>query len=103
MPVEVETNLLRIGQEAVNNAVKHAQAKRIDVGLNFDTRNVRLSIRDDGRGFNPNDQIADGHFGLIGMRERAEQIGGILTIESAYEHGTQILVTIPLEKGSGRP
>ena len=99
LPVAVETNLLRIGQEAVNNAVKHAQAKRIDVGLNFDAHNVQLSVRDDGRGFNPNDQIGDGHFGLIGMRERAEQIGGVLTIESAVERGTQILVTIGLEKG----
>jgi signal transduction histidine kinase len=96
LPVSVETNLLRIGQEAVNNAVKHARAKRIDVGLNFAARNVRLSIRDDGRGFDPNDQIADGHFGLIGMRERAQQIGGILTIESATERGTRIAVDVPL-------
>ncbi len=98
LPVDVETNLLRIGQEAVNNAVKHALAKRIDVGLNFDTRNVRLSIRDDGRGFNPNDQIADGHFGLIGMRERAEQIGGVLTIESTHDRGTKIAVDVPLNE-----
>ena len=99
LPLTVETNLLRIGQEAVNNAVKHARAKRIDVGLNFDTNNVRLSVRDDGRGFDPDDQIADGHFGLIGMRERAEQMGGVLTIESTHDRGTQILVTIALEKG----
>jgi signal transduction histidine kinase len=96
LPVAVETNLLRIGQEAVNNAVKHAHAKRIDVGLNFDTRNVQLTVRDDGRGFDSNNQIADGHFGLIGMRERAEQIGGILTIESAIERGTRIAVDVPL-------
>jgi signal transduction histidine kinase len=96
LPPDVETNLLRIGQEAINNAVKHAQANRIDVALNFDTRNVRLSINDNGRGFNPNDQIADGHFGLIGMRERAEQIGGVLTIESGRETGTRIAVDVPL-------
>lgn len=96
LPLEVETNLLRIGQEAINNAVKHAHANRIDVTLNFDTRNVRLSIRDDGRGFDPEAQIADGHFGLIGMRERAEQIGGVLTIDSARESGTQIAIDVPL-------
>ena len=96
LPLEVETNLLRIGQEAINNAVKHARANRIDVTLNFDTRNVRLSIRDDGRGFDPAAQIADGHFGLIGMRERAEQIGGMLTIDSANERGTQIAIDVPL-------
>ena len=96
LPIEVETNLLRIGQEAINNAVKHAHANRIDVALNFDTRSVRLSVRDDGRGFDPNGQIADGHFGLIGMRERAEQIGGVLTVDSASARGTQIAVDVPL-------
>jgi len=96
LPLPVETNLLRIGQEAINNAVKHARANRIDVTLNFDTRSVQLSIRDNGRGFDPEAQIADGHFGLIGMRERAEQIGAVLTIDSAVEHGTQIAVDVPL-------
>ncbi|HEU4710010.1 MAG TPA: two-component regulator propeller domain-containing protein [Pyrinomonadaceae bacterium] len=96
LPVLVETNLLRIGQEAVNNAVKHAHATRIDVALNFDTRHVRLSISDNGRGFDPQQQIADGHFGLLGMRERADQIGGTLTIESANERGTQIAIDVPL-------
>ena len=96
LPLEVETNLLRIGQEAINNAVKHAQANRIDVALNFDTRSVRLSVRDDGRGFDADGQIADGHFGLIGMRERAAQIGGVLTIDSANERGTQIAIDVPL-------
>jgi len=96
LPPSVETNLLRIGQEAINNAVKHARANRIDVTLNFDTRSVQLNIRDDGRGFDPEAQIADGHFGLIGMRERAEQIGAVLTIDSAVERGTQIAVNVPL-------
>ena len=96
LPIEVETNLLRIGQEAVNNAVKHARAKRIEVGLNFETRKVQLSVRDDGRGFDPSEQIADGHFGLLGMHERAEQIGGVLSIDSAPERGTQIAVEVPL-------
>ncbi len=98
LPVEVEANLLRIGQEAINNAVKHARANRIEVGLNFDTRNVRLSVRDNGRGFDKNEQIADGHFGLLGMRERAEQIGGVLSIDSAPERGTQIAVEVPLNE-----
>ncbi|HET6977067.1 MAG TPA: two-component regulator propeller domain-containing protein [Pyrinomonadaceae bacterium] len=96
LPQPVETNLLRIGQEAINNAVKHAGANHIDVRLAFDTRSVRLSIHDDGRGFDPEAQIADGHFGLIGMRERAQQIGGLLTIDSASERGTQIAIDVPL-------
>ena len=98
LPVEVESNLLRIGQEAINNAVKHARANRIEVGLNFDTHNVRLSVRDNGRGFDQSEQIADGHFGLLGMRERAEQLGGVLSIDSAPERGTQIAVEVPLNE-----
>jgi signal transduction histidine kinase len=94
----VEDNLLRIGQEAVNNAVKHAQAQRISVNLVFDARRVQLSIRDDGRGFD--DQAAGNgqatHFGLIGMRERAEQIGGTLSIHSANGSGTEIVVDVPI-------
>ena len=96
LPASVETNLLRIGQEAINNAVKHARANRIEVALNFDTRSVRLSVRDDGRGFDTRQPIADGHFGLIGMRERAEQIGGVMSVDSAIEGGTRIAIEVPL-------
>ncbi len=96
LPISVETNLLRIGQEAVNNAVRHAQATHIRVALNFDTHSVQLSISDNGRGFDTADQIADGHFGLIGMRERAEDIHGVLTIRSEEQRGTQITIDVPL-------
>jgi signal transduction histidine kinase len=96
LPVSVEANLLRIGQEAVNNAVRHSQATHIRVALNFDTRSVQLIISDDGCGFDTSNQIADGHFGLIGMRERADEIGGVLTIQSAEQRGTQITIDVPL-------
>ncbi len=96
LPASVEANLLRIGQEAVNNAIRHAQAMHIRVALNFDTRSVQLSVSDDGRGFNTSGQIADGHFGLIGLRERADEIGGVLTIQSAEQRGTQITIDVPL-------
>jgi ligand-binding sensor domain-containing protein/signal transduction histidine kinase len=94
----VEDNLLRIGQEAMNNAVKHAQAQRIMVNLVFDTRRVQLSVRDDGRGFDPRaaGNGGAGHFGLIGMRERAEQIGGTLSILSGNGSGTEIVVDVPI-------
>jgi ligand-binding sensor domain-containing protein/two-component sensor histidine kinase len=94
----VEDNLLRIGQEAMNNAVKHAQARRIMVNLVFDTRRVQLSVRDDGRGFDTRAAAAAGtdHFGLIGMRERAEQIGGTLSILSGNGPGTEIVVDVPI-------
>lgn len=94
----VEGNLLRIGQEAINNAVKHAHAERILVNLVFDTRRVQLIVRDDGRGFN--NQVAgngrDGHFGLIGMRERAEQMGGTLSIRSTNDSGTEVVADVPI-------
>jgi ligand-binding sensor domain-containing protein/signal transduction histidine kinase len=96
----VEDNLLRIGQEAINNAVKHAQAQRIFINLVFGPRRVQLIVRDDGRGFDP--QVArngsDGHFGLIGMQERAEQIGGTLSIQSANGSGAEVVADVPIAK-----
>ena len=94
----VEDNLLRIGQEAINNAVKHAQAQRIFVNLVFDARRVQLSVRDDGRGFDV--QVAGNggsdHYGLVGMRERAERIGGTLSIHSAKGSGTEVVADVPI-------
>ena len=82
----------------MNNAVKHAQPQRIFVSLVFDARRVQLSVRDDGRGFD--NQVAGngraGHFGLIGMRERAEQIGGTLSIHSAEGSGTEVVADVPI-------
>jgi ligand-binding sensor domain-containing protein/signal transduction histidine kinase len=92
----VEGNLLRIGQEAINNAVKHAQAQRILVNLVFDARRVQLIVRDDGHGFNNQVNGRDGHFGLIGMKERAEQIGGTLSIQSSEGAGTEVVADIPI-------
>jgi signal transduction histidine kinase len=94
----VEDNLLSIGQEAINNAVKHAHAQRIFVSLVFGARRVQLSIRDDGHGFD--DQATGngraGHFGLVGMRERAEQIGGSLSIHSTEGSGTEVVADVPI-------
>jgi signal transduction histidine kinase len=98
LPRLVEDNLLRIGQEAVNNAVKHAQPQRILVNLVFDARRVQLSVRDDGRGFD-NQAVGNGqggHFGFIGMRERAEQIGGTLSIHSTKGVGTEVVADVPI-------
>jgi signal transduction histidine kinase len=92
----VEGNLLRIGQEAINNAVKHAHAQRILVNLVFDARRVQLIVRDDGRGFNHEVNGRDGHFGLIGMRERAQQIGGTLSIQSSDQSGTEVVADVPI-------
>jgi signal transduction histidine kinase len=93
----VEDNLLRMGQEAINNAVKHAQAQRIFVNLVFDAKRLQLSVRDDGKGFDYQAGTAGtNHFGLVGMRERAEQIGGTLSIHSANGSGTEVVVDVPI-------
>jgi ligand-binding sensor domain-containing protein/signal transduction histidine kinase len=92
----VESNLLRIGQEAINNAVKHARANRILVNLKFDSKHVQLSVRDDGHGFDVEKQSKNGHFGLVGMHERAEQMGGTLLIRSGPGEGTEVVVDVPV-------
>ena len=98
LPEEVEQNLLRIAQEAVANAVKHAGASRLSVRLTREAQRVRLCVADDGRGFDQTGAFSasDGHFGLIGMRERAERLGGELRVESHPDAGTQVDVTVTL-------
>lgn len=98
LPGLVENNLLRIGQEAITNAVAHSQARRICVTLRFDMHSVELRVQDDGRGFAPETAPLEnpGHFGLIGMRERTEMLGGELTLNSSPGRGTEVLVTVPL-------
>ena len=95
----IEGNLLRIGQEAINNAVRHAHAQNILVNLKFEANRVQLSVRDDGHGFDSQiSENGDGkHFGLVGMRERAEQIGGTLKINSYPNQGTEVLVDVPIK------
>ncbi|HEY9285942.1 MAG TPA: two-component regulator propeller domain-containing protein, partial [Pyrinomonadaceae bacterium] len=100
LPRQVENNLLRIGQEAVNNAVRHARAETISVSLDFDARAVRLSVRDDGRGFDPEANGGD-HFGLVGMRERAAEMGGTLCVTSAPGAGSEVAVSVPVDGAVG--
>jgi len=98
LPEDVEHNLLRIAQEAVTNALKHAHPSKITVRLLGNDHNLTLRVTDDGCGFEPEDAFAGmgGHFGLIGIRERAERIGGELRLESQPGCGTQVEVSVPL-------
>jgi len=92
----LELNLLRLTQEAVANAAHHSGAKRIDVRIEYDDECIRLSVRDDGCGFDPAARSAlSGHFGLSGMRERAEKIAGRLRIHSVPGKGTEVEVHVP--------
>jgi ligand-binding sensor domain-containing protein/signal transduction histidine kinase len=97
LPSRVESQLLRIGQEALTNATKHAGARSIQIELDRRPEAVLLSIADDGRGFDPGAFGAEGHYGLVGMRERAQSLKGRLEVRSAPGAGTAIAVTIPLQ------
>jgi signal transduction histidine kinase len=90
---EVEEGLLRIGQEALTNTIKHAEADDFAARLVFAPGEIRLEVCDNGRGFDP--AAAAGGFGLLGMRERVARLGGRLKIESSPGQGTRILVALP--------
>lgn len=96
LPARFEVGLYRIAQEAIANAVRHAGAARVDVELAIAPSEVRLAVRDDGRGFEPAEASA-GRFGLIGMSERARLLGGALRIDSALGDGARLDVTLPLD------
>ena len=98
LPEEMEQHLLRIAQEAVTNTVKHAHAREVWIRLNMDNGKLRMRVADDGEGFEQTDAFSDvgGHFGLLGMRERAERLGGDLQLRSEPGAGTEVEVTVPL-------
>jgi two-component system NarL family sensor kinase len=98
LPSHVETNLLRIAQEAFVNALKHAHANVVQVELTFGSQAVSLCVRDNGQGFNPELLRGQG-FGLVGMRERIQSLGGRLTIASQPGQGTEVIAVIPLASG----
>jgi signal transduction histidine kinase len=99
-----EDHLLRICEEAIANAVKHARPTKVDVTLEFNSEIVRLWVRDDGCGFNPSrlEETAGGHLGLLGIKERVEALSGILSIDSSPGRGTSLWVMIPTG-GTTRP
>ena len=97
LPPGTEDELLRIAQEAVTNAIRHAEASRIDVELAFDPRLLRMTIADNGRGFTPDGLTTgiNGHFGLKGMHERAAAIDAKLKLDTAPGAGTRLSVEVP--------
>lgn len=103
LPEVVEENVLRIGQEALTNIAKHACATRVTIRLEFEPHALRLRIDDDGVGFDQSHVPADGHFGLMGMTERAKRLAGGLVVQSAPGRGTRLTVEIPLQPADGTP
>ncbi|NES96029.1 MAG: PAS domain S-box protein, partial [Desertifilum sp. SIO1I2] len=97
LSTEVESNLLRIGQEALTNAIRHAHADEIRVELVYDRNQFCLRVKDNGQGFGVGSIPSSKGFGLLGMSERAERIGAQLTIRSQPGQGTEMIVTIDRE------
>jgi signal transduction histidine kinase len=87
----------RIAGEAVRNAFKHAQAERVEVEIRYDERELRLRVRDDGKGIDPKHlkDARPGHYGMRGMRERAKLMGGKLAVWSELDSGTELELRIP--------
>jgi signal transduction histidine kinase len=93
----VRVEAYRIAGEALRNAFRHAQARRITVEIRYDKRHFSLRVRDDGKGFDADTMQRQParHFGLPGMRERAEIVGGRLDVWSKIDSGTQIELNVP--------
>ena len=99
---DVELAAYRIAQEALNNALRHAEARTITIHVGHEADGLALSIRDDGQGFappaRPDVLTRAGHFGLVGMQERATRLGGQLTIDSAPGAGTRVTMWLPVNE-----
>src|SRR4029077_12381540 len=96
----------RIAGEALRNAFRHAQAQRIEVEIRYDERQLRLRVRDDGKGIDPkhlNEDGRPGHFGLRGMRERAKLMGGKLEVWSELGSGTEVELRISASRAYQAP
>lgn len=98
LPAHMEDNLIRIGQELLTNAVRHAAARTLHIELTFELRSVRLTVADDGCGFDVNAMMNNNgnHFGLLGVNERAASMNGGVVVRSAPGEGTQVVVSVPV-------
>ena len=98
---QLTLTLYRVAQEALRNAVKHARAERVGLELSFDTHRATLKVQDDGQGFDPPSRLSSlvrsEHFGLVGIEERLDLLGGTLQLDTEPGHGTTLLATIPLD------
>jgi ligand-binding sensor domain-containing protein/signal transduction histidine kinase len=100
----VEHDILMVAREAVYNAVQHARPKEVRIQVHFEDDRIRLRVLDDGCGFDPKQalSVAGEHFGLVGMRERAERLGGRFEIRSAPGRGTELLVEVPVRSAAAK-
>ena len=97
--------VLMVAREAVYNAVRHAQPRAVRVTVHFESSRMRLQVVDDGRGFDPQEAFAleGGHFGLVGMRERIQGVGGRFEVRTSPGEGTTLSVEVPVRPlGAGK-
>jgi signal transduction histidine kinase len=92
LPADIQVVFYRVCQEALNNIAKHARAGRVEVDLTRDAEGLELRIRDDGRGFATDELAPSGHYGLGMMRERADAVKAVLTINSRPGQGAEIIL-----------
>jgi two-component system sensor histidine kinase DegS len=101
----VEITVYRAVQEALTNIRKHAEATKVDLGLQFEDGTVSVKIHDNGRGFDLTSTIDNavsvGNMGLLGMRQRVQMVGGKLDIRTRRNGGTTITMTLPVEQQEG--
>jgi signal transduction histidine kinase len=93
-------NILLVAREAIRNAANHGSPGRIRIQMSFEPNEACLEVRDDGRGFAPAAELmeANGHYGIVGMRERVEQSGGSFLLNSSPGHGTSVIARLPLAR-----
>jgi signal transduction histidine kinase len=94
LPLDVEHNLLRIGQEALTNVFKYARANTIQIELIYEAAQFILRVNDNGQGFDKESSCFSNGFGFLGMRERADRIGAKLVVNSQSGKGTEVIVSI---------
>jgi len=106
LPPEMETALFRMCQETLSNVARHAQASAVLIQVGVERGQVVVDVEDDGKGFDESAvRHGDGrkHWGLMGIRERAEILGGVATVESEPGQGTHVVVRVPLPREPARP
>ena len=102
LPGMIENSLFRVVQEALWNVRKHSKANLVTIRLHCEPNAVRLFIEDDGVGFDGDSLPVTGHFGLIGIKERIQQLAGEFTIEARTREGTRLMIVLPLHTESDK-